>query len=968
MRDGKPDIDELNRAAKKLDYPKVKGMCQLSLFLVSNRFSIEIFIVFVALLLASIFSAAKAEPSAEASSLEKDGVDSGVLSPQKIDDIVSSLDAQSLTQKKGGEKTEAAEVTAQGSAPVAAVTAAMSPIEQLLAGELAGEVSGNLTQFGYDVFQRQVSTFAPVQNVPVAADYVVGPGDAFTVTLWGRANAQYIVEIDRNGQIVLPEVGVINVSGMKLAQMENYIQDQISRKETDFKMAVTMGRLRTIKVFVVGEAQTPGSYTISSLSTVINALFAAGGPSKNGSMRDIRLMRGNQKAIHIDLYDFLLGGDKSNDIRLADGDTIFIPIIGPVVGVAGNVKRPAIYEMAKPMILSEAIDLAGGVNYAGWLQQVQVERVENHKRRIVADFNVAEQSNMAHQESAVAIQDGDLIKIFAVSPFEQNVVRLVGHVGRPGKYELKPGMWLRDILKSYDTLQPQPDLEYGEIERLVEPDFHPIVIPFNVGKLLDGDESENIELARFDTIRVFRWDERVKRSVSVSGLVFRPGDYRLIPGMKVSDLIDAAGGFMRKAYLRRAEVSRRHISQSGIDTEESGVQTEEIAIDLEKALAGVPEHDIALQDGDSLLVRPIDERIKRSVSVSGLVFEPGKYPLTMDMKVSDLIDAAGGLMKNAYLRTAEITRRHISQSGMQTEKININLEKALAKDTSQDIELQDYDYLVVRAIPELEFDRAATISGQVRFPGVYPVTKGESLSSLIERAGGFTDKAYLRGAVFTRESAKAIQKQRLDELINELEESVLTTAEKETDASLDEETNQAQAATMRAKRELLVKLRNAKIDGRVVVKLAAAEKFKGSKYDLELEKGDSLLVPEMPGIINIVGDVYNPTSLLYEKDKTVAYYLQRVGGPTRDADSKHISVIKADGSVVSIAQKNPDSVYWDSESHQWNFGGFMSIRLNPGDTIVVPRKMDQFLWLKTTKDLTQILFQAALTAGVIIAL
>jgi protein involved in polysaccharide export with SLBB domain len=763
MREEKP--------ANPQDCKIAEGTAKSILTRLFSQFSIKTAVVFAALFLACYATASQIDPLADTSAIERAGFDLNSLPNKQFQSILSTKMPGVSDETTITDTIQAGQTTGP---------AQPSPIERLVSGELGGEVSGKLTQFGYDVFQKPVSTFAPVTNVPVGPDYIVGPGDAFTVTLWGRVNAQYVVEIDRSGQIVLPEVGVLNVSGMTMEKMENYIQDQLARKQTDFKMAVTMGRLRTIKVFVVGEAQAPGSYTISSLSTVINALFAAGGPTKNGSLRDIRLLRNNQKPVHIDLYDFLLGGDKSNDGRLSDGDTIFIPIIGPVVGVAGNVKRPAIYEMAKTMTLQEVLDLAGGVNYAGWLRQVQLARVENHQRCIVADFNVAEAQGIAGNPAAnTIIQDGDVVKVFGVSP-----------------------------------------LEYG------------------------------------------------KRSASIAGEVYRPGEYRFATGMRISELIEAAGG----------------------------------------------------------------------------------------------------LRKNAYLRTAELTRRHISQSGMQTEKLNIDLENALAKDPSQDIQLQDYDHLIVRTIPELEFDRSATIFGQVRFPGVYPIQKGETLSSVIDRAGGFTDKAYLRGAVFTRESAKVIQKQRLDELINQIEESVLTSSGTETAGALDEETVLAQQASLKAKRELLAKLRNTRVDGRVVVKLAAVEQFKGSKYDIELERGDSLFVPETPGIVSVVGEVYNPTSLLYEKDRTVAYYLQRVGGPTRDADEKFISVIKADGSVVSIAQKNPDSVYWDSEAHQWNFGGFMNIRLNPGDTIIVPRKMDKFLWLKTTKDLTQILFQAALAAGVIIAL
>ena len=834
-----------------------------------GQFSIQIPIVFIILLLAGSIIAAETAPNIDTAAIEAMGVSPGNLTQQQVEankSIQSPQKNVSPSDEKTSEQTEAA---AQESVAEKPGTSSMSHIESLLSGVVGGVVSGNLTQFGYDVFERPVSTFAPVTSVPVGPDYVVGPGDTFTVTLWGRINAQYAVEIDRNGQIALPEVGVLNVSGMTLKAMQDYLQDQLARKQTDFKMAVTMGRLRSIKVFVVGEADIPGSYTVSSLSTVINALFAAGGPSKNGTLRDIRLLRSNQKPLHIDLYDFLLGGDKSDDVRLQDGDTIFIPIIGPVVGVAGNVKRPAIYEMAKQMTLREVLDLAGSVNYAGWLQQVQVERVENHKRRVVVDFNIAEPASISgKQVGDTIIEDGDLIKVFSVSPFEQNVVQLAGHVVRPGKYEWKPAMRLGDVISSYAVVLPQANMEHAEIERLVEPDYHPIIIPFKPGKLLEGEPLQNIELARFDTIRIYRWDEKGKRSVSIAGEVYRPGEYRFIPGMRLSELLDAAGG---------------------------------------------PQ-------------------------------------------------------KNAYLKTAELTRRHISQSGMEVEKKDINLEEVFAGNPVHDIEMQDYDHLIVRAIPELEFDRIATISGEVRFPGIYPIDRGETLSSLIERAGGFTERAYLRGSVFTRESAKAVQRQRMDELISKVEESVLTSTDRAISSALDEETVQNQEIAIGAKRELLAKLRAAKIDGRVVVKLASIEHFKGSRYDIELEKGDRLVVPETPGIINVVGEVYNPTALLYEKDRTVAYYLQKVGGPTGDADQKQISVIKADGSVVSISQKNPDSVYWDSESHQWNFGGFMGIRLNPGDTILVPRKLDKFFWLKTTKDLTQILFQAALAAGVVIAL
>jgi protein involved in polysaccharide export with SLBB domain len=748
-----------------------------------------------------------------------------------------------------------------------------SKIEKLLSGRTPFLVSTQLKQFGYDVFEKPISTFAPAMDVPVGPDYIIGPGDGFTVTLWGRVNAKGAVIVDRDGEITLPEVGVLNVSGMSFAQLQDYLRDEFSRKFTDFKMNVTMGKLRTIKVFVVGEAQTPGSYTLSSLSTVINALFAVGGPSKNGTLRGIRLLRNQEKLATIDFYDFLLGGDKSEDVRLQSGDTIFIPLIRPVVGVAGNVKRPAIYEMSETMTLAEVLDLAGGVTYAGWLQRVQVERIQEHEERIVVDFDMSSGTAGTNPKQLLEtiIQDGDVIKVFPVLPLERNVVYLEGHVYRPGKYELKPGMRIRDILNSYDVLQRQPNLEYAEIVRLIEPDYHPVVIPFNVGKLFEGDESENIELAQFDTIRVFRWDERIKRAVSISGLVYRPGEYRFIP----------------------------------------------------------------------------------------------------DMRVSELVKVAGGLGKNVYLETAELTRRHISQSGMQTEKIDINLEKALAGAPEHNIALQDYDHLVIRSIPELEFDRVITISGEVMFPGTYPIQRGETLSSVIERAGAYTERAYLKGAVFTRESAKVIQQQKMNELIRQIEGGVLTSTEQTMGRTLREEAEAAKAQEgqlIAAKQELLTKLKTTKVEGRVVVRLGQLEEFKGSEYDLKLEKGDKLFIPEKPGIVHVVGEVYNATALLYEENKTVAYYLSKVGGPTKEADKKHLSIIRADGSVASMSQKKLRRVAWDSENKHWFFGNFMNVKLNPGDAIVVPRKIDKLAWLRPTKAITEVLFQIALTAGVVLAL
>jgi protein involved in polysaccharide export with SLBB domain len=803
------------------------------------------------------------------------GVTQTKISPQQAQQIQDALKAQK--KQKSAEPNEPNAVVGSGPKQPKEkgkqVEERPSRIELLLSRPALAEVndvSRNLKQFGYDVFSKPITTFAPVTNVPVGPDYVIGPGDAFTLTMWGRADGQFPLQVDRDGQIVLAEVGALKVWGMKFGDLEGYLQHELARKYTDFKMSITMNRLRTMQVFVVGEASTPGTYTVSSLSTVINALMAAGGPSKNGSLRKIRLFRNASDPGELDLYGFLLGGDKTKDVRLHDGDTIFIPLIGPIVGVAGNVKRPAIYEMTSPMTLRQVLDLAGGVTFSGWLQRVQVERVSNHERRIAVDFDISRDGAGAGSSPAqgTVLQDGDVVKVFGVTSQDEKIIRLEGHAFRPGKYEWKPGMRLKEVLMSYEVLLPQPNTDYGEIIRLIPPDLHPITIPFNLGQLLAGEASQNIELAQYDTIRVFRWDKRISQKVTISGMVFDPNDYRLVP----------------------------------------------------------------------------------------------------DMKVRDLIETAGGLQKNAYLRTAEVTRRHISQEGMTTEKIEINLEKALAGDPENNIVLRDYDYLVIRPIPDLQFGLTAEIMGEVRFPGVYPIQKQETLSSLIERAGGYTEQAYLRGAVFTRKSAMEIQRRRLDDLIRQVEQSMLSNAQRQMSGALDADTAKTEQAALEAKKELLTKLRAAEITGRVVVRMTPLEEFRKSKYDFELEGGDKLIVPQTPGVVHVVGEVFNQTSLVHERGETVSYYLRRVGGMTKEADKKQVSVVKADGSVVSIAQGNRGRlISWDSEYNQWSFGGFMSLRLEAGDTIIVPRKMDKSMWLRDTKDITQILANIAVTAGVAFA-
>jgi protein involved in polysaccharide export with SLBB domain len=428
-------------------------------------------------------------------------------------------------------------------------------------------------------------------------------------------------------------------------------------------------------------------------------------------------------------------------------------------------------------------------------------------------------------------------------------------------------MTLRDLLSSRDVIKPQVNLNFAEIKRLEGEDLNPVTIPFNLGEFLEGGEDKNPVLQEYDTVVIYDWEQRDKVSVTSSGMLHEPGEFRLVPGMRIKDLVDVSGG----------------------------------------------------------------------------------------------------LQKNAYFENAEVTRRAISQEGMKTQKIEIDLAKAMAEDPRHNILLRDYDHLIVRSIPQLNIGMTVSLDGQVKFPGTYPISTGERLSSVIERAGGFTQDAYLNGARLTRQSAKVVQERSRDDMIRQIqmyEYTGIGSAITESMAMGDE----LNSVTQNKKDEYISLLKAAVIDGRVVIRLSDDEGFKGSKYDVELEDGDNLDVPRMPGIVSVVGEVFNATSIVYEEGKPVKYYLACVGGVTKSAEEKQISVLKADGSVISRAQSRASRVAWDNDNRQWIFGGFMSLTLDPGDTIVVPRDVDRVPWLTITKDLTQIIFQIAVTAGVMAAL
>lgn len=626
-------------------------------------------------------------------------------------------------------------------------------------------IQTDLKQFGYDLFRQPPSTFAPVEKVPIGPDYVIGPGDEIKITVWGRIEGQWDVFVDRDGNITLPKIGTLGVTGLSFKELKELLHKEFSRYYTGFEMNVSMGALRTIRVYVVGNAERPGAYTVSSLSTLINALFEAGGPSKTGTMRDIQLKRNGVTIVHFDLYDFLLKGDKTKDIRLIPEDVIFIPPIGPVAGIAGSVNNPAIYELKGETKISQLIELAGGLSSIAFRGRVQIERVVDNSRQIVFESDLD-----SIRDKDVKLQSADLVKIFQV---------------------------VQD-----------------------------------------------------------------KKLVRISGAVQREGEYGFTPGMTVRDLISMSGGL--------------------------------------------------------------------------------KY--------------------FAYNKEAELTRVYITDKGPITEKIKVDLEKALIGDPESNIPLKEDDYLFIKTIPEWDLYRMVSITGEVKFPGIYTIKKGEKLSSLIERAGGYTDKAYLKGAVFTRERVRELQQKQIDEMAERLERELLGVGAAEVATALSPEEAQIKEYEIRQRREFVAKLKTVKATGRMAIKLERPEILKDTTYDIELEEGDKLFIPSDPKNVQVIGSVYNQTAFIYDKDKGYQDYIDLAGGYTENADKKRVYILKADGTAVKPGI-GLFGISWNKGSNRWEFG---KRDIESGDTIVVPEKIERIAWLREIKDITQILFQIAVTAGIVI--
>jgi len=518
------------------------------------------------------------------------------------------------------------------------------PSTKALYAQFPNDAKG-LTRFGSEIFRPDVVGLSQFpMDLPAGLEYVLGPGDNLTLDMWGGVSQKLMRTVDREGRVSLPEAGPVMVAGLSLVQARKLIEAKLEPQFHNANVDVAVTRVRTVRIYVVGDVQRPGAYDISALSTPLNALYAAGGPTATGSLRVVKHMRGTRLVGEMDIYDLLLRGVRQGIEHLEPGDTILVPPVGPLVAISGSVRRPAIYELLADTQLADVLEMAGGVSVSASMDSIKVERIEAYNKRVMLNVKLPGgngQRTLRESVGSFWVKDGDRVSVAPILPYSDRTIYLQGHVYHPGSFAYRDGMQVTDLLHSYQDVLPEP-ATHAEIVRLQPPDFHPVTIEFNLAGALAGDAT--VTLQQFDTVRVFGRYEVDAPKVAIYGDVLRPGEYPMSAGMTASSLVQMAGGFRRSAYRDSASLAS-YVVDNG-----QRVSTDQRTVRIGAAMAGESSEDVRLKPGDVLTVLQIPgwSDIGRSVIIRGEVMYPGNYGINEGEKLSTFLKRVGGFKEAAY--------------------------------------------------------------------------------------------------------------------------------------------------------------------------------------------------------------------------------------------------------------------------------------------------------------------------------
>lgn len=801
----------------------------------------------------------------------------------------------------------------------------------------------DLKPFGYELFAGSPSTFAPTFDTPVPANYLLGIGDTLEIQFYGKESASHTLQVNREGMLNIPAIKPLKVAGLTFTEAKAFISSQIKQLMLGVDSHVSMGQLRSMRIFVLGEAFKPGAYTVSSLTTMTQALFLSGGVNEIASLRNIQLKRAGKVISSLDLYDLLNKGDTSGDSLLQPGDVVFIPTVQNTVTIKGNVRRPAIYELKGDMTFDDAIMLAGGFDSNAYQGAINVQRITK---------GAISQLTIASDERHEAVNNGDVLDVKGVSDSIDSAVTLVGAVARPGPVQWFEGVRLNNLIsdRKKDFLA-EADLDYGLVLRNYQTGDDLKILQFQPLRLLAGVPEHNLELQKEDIIVIFS-------KVETETLGYTDIEQLAYSKQKLEEKDKEA---WKKRIEQRLFYQQIGFSYDGSDLEDG--LDDDSQLDKHDPLIRLTQLEIESLDkyrdstvySRARLLAPIIDKLSvhasfanplKIVEISGSVQFPGLYPLPDNGTLKDIFLAAGGLSESAYSHQSELTRYSHNQIGDLNVE-NIQFKPADVVSGAKTLVLKSRDRINVYRNPEWQEQLQVEIQGEVAFPGKYTIRRGETLASVVERAGGLTKFADPNASIFLRKSLKRQERENLQRLTEDLRKEMAS-------EGLRSNNGAGSIVSYSEVQKLLRDLTKVKAVGRLVIDLSNI--LMSAEKDFPLENEDVLLVPGQNKTINVIGEVYVPTSHLFEESMTFDQYIELSGGFKTFADDKRTYIIKANGSVI-IPQRS-DSFWYQSDTTN-------IVSVDPGDTIVVPFDSSHVDNLTLWNSASQIAYQLAVTVAAI---
>ncbi|MCP4324920.1 MAG: sugar transporter, partial [Alteromonadales bacterium] len=752
---------------------------------------------------------------------------------------------------------------------------------------------GELKPFGYDVLKGTPESFTLSDDFPVPNDYLIGPGDELKIELYGKINQEFALKVTREGMVNLPTLGPINASGLTFSEFRALMVKTVKNKIIGVDATISMGRMRMMQVYIVGESVQPGAYNVAGITTITQAIIASGGIKETGSLRNIQLKRKGKVVKTLDMYDLLLNGNSKNDIRLERGDTLFIPTLKEIVSVEGAIKRPAIYELKKRTKLVDLLKNAGGTDVTAFLQRVSIQRITEDGVIVeTVDLNSKKGKNFI-------VKSGDKIQIPKVSESFSSGIAIRGEVARQGVYQFKKGMKVTDVLSSIGTdLKVTTDLKYALVVREINAHRNIKVFQFDLANAIESPESkDNLELQDHDQLFVFSNDVDVKFWL----------------------------GIKDETEATRADQDKSKQLHESLQREEMRVASRKESVDAQTGAVvksdSIGKNDVPLTAGQLAKterlnlreeqLKPILDRLKAQASlespaeivdIAGDVKFPGSYPLTENADVNSLIKAGGGLLESAFTGRAELSRTSYKDSELIIKQTNIQL--GTTDSSNGGVVLKAKDRLNILSKPGWNDELILDLQGEVLFPGKYTFKRGTTISEIITRAGGLTKFADKNGAVFAREKLKKREIVQMNFLRDQLQQQIagMTLRKNSSSASFSSTPTDAMA--------LVKQLKTTEPMGRMVINLP--EILKGNdKFDIVLANEDKLYIPEHSDSISVVGEVQYTSSHTFTDDQVIEDYIDLAGGMKAQADSDRVYVVRADGSVLM-----PNNSFWFSRKNE----------------------------------------------------